>query len=96
MKVLKQLKENRDDILRIAAKHGAYNIRVFGSVVRGEDLPESDVDFLVDLESDRSLFDIGGLLIELKNYLKRDVDVVTKNGLHWYIRDRILEEAQLL
>ena len=96
MKVLTQLKENRDDILRIAAKHGAYNIRVFGSVVRGEDLPESDVDFLVDLESDRSLFDIGGLLIELKNYLKRDVDVVTKNGLHWYIRDRILEEAQLL
>jgi hypothetical protein len=54
------------------------------------------VDFLVDLEPDRSLFDLGGMLIELKNYLKRDVDIVTKNGLHWYIRDRILEEAQQL
>jgi hypothetical protein len=96
MKLLTQLKEKRNDILRIGAKYGAYNIRVFGSVLHGEDSPESDVDFLVDLEPDRSLFDLGGMLIELKNYLKRDVDIVTKNGLHWYIRDRILEEAQQL
>ncbi|MCP4625819.1 MAG: nucleotidyltransferase family protein [bacterium] len=96
MEIFNQLKDRRNDILRIATKHGAYNIRVFGSAARGDDSPESDVDFLVDLEPDRSLFDMGGLLMDLKDLLKRNVDVVTERGLHWYIRERILKEARPL
>jgi uncharacterized protein len=83
----------RGDILRLAAKHGAHNVRVFGSVVRGEDTPDSDVDFLVTMEPERSLFDMGGLLADLQDLLGRRVDVVTENGLHSYIRDRVLNEA---
>jgi predicted nucleotidyltransferase len=90
------LKEKRQDILRIAAQHGAYNVRVFGSVVRGEASPDSDVDLLVDLEPDKSLFDVGGLLMDLQTLLGREVDVVTEKALHWYIRDRIIREAQPL
>ncbi len=90
------LKDKRQDILRIAAQHGAYNVRVFGSVVRGEAGPESDVDFLVDLEPDKSLFEVGGLLMDLQSLLGREVDVVTEKALHWYIRDRVIREAQPL
>ena len=90
------LKEKRQDILRVAAQHGAYNVRVFGSVVRGEAGPESDVDFLVDLEPDKSLFDVGGLLMDLQALLGREVDIVTEKALHWYIRDRVIQEAQPL
>ena len=90
------LKEKRQDILRLAARHGAYNVRVFGSVVRGEAGPDSDVDFLVELEPDKSLFDLGALLMDLQTLLGREVDVVTEQGLHWYIRDRIVQEAQSL
>ena len=90
------LKEKRQDILRLAARHGAYNVRVFGSVVRGEAGPDSDVDFLVELEPDKSLFDLGALLMDLQALLGREVDVVTERGLHWYIRDRVVQEAQSL
>jgi len=90
------LKEKRQDILRVAAQHGAYNVRVFGSVVRGEAGPESDVDFLVDLEPDKSLFDVGGLLMDLQALLGREVDIVTEKALHWYIRDRVIREARPL
>jgi predicted nucleotidyltransferase len=90
------LKEKRQDILRIAAQHGAYNVRVFGSVARGEASPDSDVDLLVDLEPDKSLFDVGGLLMDLQTLLGREVDVVTEKALHWYIRDRVIREAQPL
>ncbi len=90
------LKEKRQDILRIAAQHGAYNVRVFGSVARGEAGPGSDVDLLVDLEPDKSLFDVGGLLMDLQTLLGREVDVVTEKALHWYIRDRVIREAQPL
>lgn len=88
------LKQKRDDILKIASRYGARKIRVFGSVVRGEDRPDSDVDFLVDLEDGRSLMDLGGLLMDLQNLLGRNVDIVTEKGLHWYIKDRILHEAK--
>ena len=71
-------------------------MRVFGSVARGEDSADSDVDFLVDMDSDRSLFEVGGLLFELQNLLGRKVDVVTEKALHWYIRDRVLAEARPL
>ena len=87
------LKNKRSEILHIAARRGARNIRVFGSVARGEAGPDSDVDFLVELEPDRSLLDLGGLLMDLQDLLGRKVDVVTEKGLHWYIRDRVLEEA---
>ena len=90
------LRQYRDDILRLAAKHGAHNVRVFGSVARGEDTPESDVDFLVTMEPDRSLFDQGGLLADLEYLLGRRVDVVEPEGLHWYIRDQVLKEAVAL
>ena len=90
------LQERRTDILRIAERYGAYNVRIFGSVVRGEATADSDVDFLVDMDSDRSLFDLGGLLLDLQNLLGREVDVVTEKALHWYIRDRVLAEAKPL
>ena len=75
------LKFQREDILRIAAQHGAHNVRVFGSVARGEARPDSDVDLLVELESGRSLLDLGGLLMDLQTLLGRVVDVVTDKGL---------------
>ncbi len=87
------MRAKRDEILRIAARHGARNVRVFGSIVRGEEGPKSDVDFLVDMEADRSLLDLGGLLMDLRDLLGCEVDLVEPEGLHWYIRDRILEEA---
>ena len=83
----------RDEILRIAARRGARNVRVFGSVARGENDPLSDIDFLVDLEPGRSLFDLSGLLIDLESALQSPVDVVTEPGLRTRIRDRVLREA---
>ncbi len=87
------LETKREEILRLAARHGAKRVRVFGSVARGDAGPESDVDFLVDLEPGRSLFDLGGLLMDLQDLLGRKVDVVTEKGLHKFIRDRVLKEA---
>jgi hypothetical protein len=87
------LADKRNDILRVASACGAYNVRVFGSVARGDATDKSDIDFLVDLEPGRSLFDLGGLLMDLQDLLGRKVDVATEKGLHWYIRDRILREA---
>jgi hypothetical protein len=83
----------RDEILRVAARRGARNIRVFGSVARGDSDAASDVDFLVDLEPDRSLFDLSGLLIDLEAVLQTEVDVVTERGLRARIRERVLREA---
>ncbi len=87
------LQANRDDILRVAAKRGAYNVRVFGSVARGEADAKSDIDLLVDLEPGRSLFDLGGLLMDLQELLGHNVDVVTERGLRERIRERVLKEA---
>jgi predicted nucleotidyltransferase len=96
MTVDELLQEKREEILRIAARRGAYNVRIFGSAVRGDAGPDSDVDFLVELEPGRSLFDLGGLLMDLQSLLGREVDVVTEAGLHWYIRDQVLAEARPL
>ena len=87
------IREKREDILRVASIHGAYNIRIFGSAARGTADSESDVDVLVDLEPGRSLLDLGGLLMDLQELLGRRVDVVTEKGLRQRIRDRVLKEA---
>ena len=87
------LKTKREEILRIAARRGARNVRVFGSVARGEADDTSDIDFLVTLDPGRSLLDLGGLLIELQDLLGRDVDVVSDRGIKPRIRERILREA---
>ena len=84
----------REQILAVAAKYGASNVRVFGSVVHWTADQDSDIDFLVDMEPGRSLFDMGGLLMELQELLKRDVDVITPAGLRPRIRDRVLREAE--
>jgi predicted nucleotidyltransferase len=86
-------RELRDEILHIAARYGARNVRVFGSFSRGEADEESDVDFLVELEPGRSLLDLGGLQYELERLLGCSVDVVTERGLRARIRDRVLREA---
>ena len=83
----------RESILQIAKRHGAKNVRIFGSVSRGDASAGSDVDFLVDLEQGRSLFDLGGLLMDLQTLLGCPVDVVTEKGLRPRIRERILREA---
>jgi predicted nucleotidyltransferase len=90
------VQSRREEILRVAAQHGAHNVRVFGSVARGEAGEESDVDLLVDLEPGRSLLDLGGLQAELESLLARRVDVVTEAGLYWLLRRRILKEARAL
>lgn len=90
------VKEEREEILHIASRYGARGVRVFGSVARGEDDRESDVDFLVELEAGRSLLDLGALQMELEELLGCKVDVVTEGGLYWLLRRRILKEAQPL
>src|SRR2546429_6223359 len=90
------LQSKREDILRIAARYGAYNVRIFGSVARGEADSESDIDFLVNMEQGRSLLDLCGLLIDLEELLGRKVDVVTEKGLRDRIRERVLKEAVAL
>ena len=88
-----ELQAKREEILKIAAKHGAYNVRIFGSVARGEADKESDVDILVELGPDRSLLDLGGFLTDLEDLLGRRVDVVTEKGLRTRLRERVLQEA---
>jgi len=88
-----ELLERRDEILEIAARHGARTVRVFGSVVRGEETTGSDIDLLVEFEPGRSLLDHIALAQALQDLLGRDVDVMTEKGLHWFIRDRVCQEA---
>lgn len=93
MGIVELLKVKRDTIIQIAAQHGARNVRIFGSVARGEAGPESDVDFLVELEPGRSLLDHAALLLDLEQLLGRRVDVATERGLRDRIRERVLKEA---
>jgi len=83
----------RHEILQLAARRGARNIRIFGSVARGDNDDKSDVDFLVDLDPGRTLFDLSGLLLDLESLLQTSVDVVTERGLRSRIRERVLAEA---
>jgi len=93
MSICELLQEKREEILRIAAQHGAFNVRIFGSVARGEAKSDSDVDFLVELESSRSLLDHVALIQDLEDLLGVKVDVATDKGLRERFRDRILKEA---
>jgi hypothetical protein len=83
----------RDEILRIATKHGARNVRVFGSLARGENSPSSDIDLLVDKDPDRSLMDLGGLLMDLQAMLDTRVDVATEKMLRPKVRERAMRDA---
>jgi len=93
MKIEELLKSKRQEILAIAASHGAHNLRVFGSVARGEAGPESDLDILVEMEPGKSLMDHVALMQDLEDLLQRNVDVVSERALHWYIREKVLSEA---
>lgn len=93
---LTQLKTHRAEILQLATHHGADNIRIFGSVARGEADAESDIDFLVEMKPGRTLLDLGGFLMDLQDLLGCRVDVVTEKGLRSRIRERVLQEATML
>lgn len=93
MKIEELVQQKREEILAIAAQHGASNIRIFGSVARGEAKENSDIDFLVEIESNRSLLNRIALMQSLEDLLQRKVDVVKLENLHEKIRDRVLKEA---
>ena len=86
----------RDRILQLAKQYGAYNVRVFGSVAKDEADEKSDIDFLVEMQPGKSLFELGGLLMELQELLGYPVDLVTEKGLKSRIREQVLQEAKLL
>jgi len=87
------LRGKREEVLRIAARHGARKVRIFGSFARGEASERSDVDFLVVLDEDRSLMDHAALLVELLELLGRKVDVAPEACLRPKVRERVLREA---
>lgn len=90
------VQRKRKEIRRIARKHGAIEIRVFGSVARGDDSEESDIDFLVELEEGRSLLDLGGMLMELREELEVDVDLTTTSSLPDEVKERVLQDSSSL
>jgi predicted nucleotidyltransferase len=96
MTIAELLNEKRDEVLRIVEKHGARNVRVFGSAVRGEATEASDLDLLVAVGEQTSPWFPAGLKDELEELLGRPVDVVTEDGLYWLLRRRILREARPL
>jgi len=96
MNTFEKLQRQRQQLMTIAHRHGAMNVRLFDSVVRGEHTETSDVDFLVDMEEGRSLLDLVGLQQDLEQFLGQRIDVLTERGLNRYLKDRILTEARPL
>jgi len=94
MKLDQIIQEKSEDIKKIAGIHGAKNIRIFGSTVRGEEGQESDIDFLVDVGEETSSWFPAGMILDLEKILGRRVEVVTEKGLHHLLRDQILNEAK--
>jgi predicted nucleotidyltransferase len=94
--VLESVRSRKAEILALAARRGARNVRLFGSVVRGEATGDSDIDFLVELDPGRSLLDLGGLLADLETLLGCRVDVVTAAGLGPRVRAAVLRDARPL
>jgi predicted nucleotidyltransferase len=96
MSLRELLTEKRQEIMRLADRYGATNVRIFGSAARGEDGPASDVDLLVDAGPRRAPFFPAGLQEDLQALLHRKVDILTPGALHWYIKERVLREAKPL
>lgn len=92
-RTISELRRRREEILAIAARHGARNVRVFGSIARGDCGPDSDIDFVVEFEPDRSLLDHGGLIMDLQDALGCKVDVVSAHGLRDRVRARVEAES---
>jgi predicted nucleotidyltransferase len=88
-----RIREHREEILRACARHGAGNVRLFGSVARGEDTPESDVDLLIDVTGDTTPWFPGSLMVDLERLLGQRVQVVIRRSLSPLIRDTVLREA---
>ncbi|MEE8435584.1 MAG: nucleotidyltransferase family protein [bacterium] len=93
MEIETLLRERRGEVLRLADLHGARDVRLFGSVARGQASGKSDIDFLVKTDPVTSPWFPAGLIEDLEGLLERKVEVVTENALHWYIRDKVLQEA---
>lgn len=93
MSVEEKLRNHRTEIINLAHTRGAYNLRIFGSLARSEATTQSDIDILVDLEPGRTIFDLGGLLVDLQKLLNCPVDIVTEKGLRPRIRQQVLAEA---
>jgi predicted nucleotidyltransferase len=93
---IENLVQKRDEILRIAEQHGAYNVRLFGSVARGEAGPDSDVGLLIDAGDKVSSWFPGGLVLDLEELLGRRVDVVEEVALRSELRPYVLREARPL
>ncbi len=90
---IEELRKRREQIIALAGSHGARNVRVFGSVARGEATPDSDVDLVVDFDAGRSLLDHGALIMDLQDTLGCRVDVVSAKGLRERFRDRVFADA---
>jgi hypothetical protein len=86
-------RDKKAEILRLAEEHGCRNVRVFGSVATGDNKPGSDIDSLVDLDPGHTLFDLAGLMGDLRELLGTEVDLAETRCIHPYIRDRVLAEA---
>jgi len=93
MGTLDLLKQKRNDIMNVAKKHGAYNVRIFGSVARGDATQDSDIDFLVDKGPKTSAWFPAGLMLELEDLLGQRVEIVTEKALNRHLRDQVLREA---
>lgn len=95
MSELESIRARKEKIEAVAKKYGVFDIRVFGSAITDKSDPH-DIDFLVNIRDDKSLFDLVGFQQELDQLFERDVDVVLETSLHWYIKDKVLKEAQKL
>jgi len=95
-RLIEKLRQEREAIITIASHHHAENVRLFGSVARGEDRPDSDIDFLVDFQPGSTLFDHVALIEELATKLNRKVDVVSSRSLNKHLSERVLQEAVML
>ncbi|HTV47262.1 MAG TPA: nucleotidyltransferase family protein [Phycisphaerae bacterium] len=89
----KDILKHRDEILALAKRYGASNVRIFGSVARGDATDESDLDLIVRFEPGRSLFDQGGLLMDLQELLGVKVDLISENGIRDRWRQHLMQEA---
>lgn len=87
---------SQEGLAAVCRRHDVRVLKIFGSAARGEDRPDSDVDFIVEFDGDKSLFDLVGLQLDLEEFLDRDVDVLTEPALSPYLRDRILASASVV